>query len=463
MLSISERIVSINNVVANQSKVLMENLLEMDANAKKFSVLHKQIYRDYFFTAKNHFDTALTKIKLLTDKGYTLPRNFMSFELAYRSNVAAPAPGVKAAEKAIDWVDEKTLNGWLAQLAHLRDANQDKIEHSLRQIHNLTLKSTHNGRYGFALSVATAVFGIWFISKSILMPLKQLTHGLRTLSQGDYAGEIQVKSKDEFSDLATAFNDMNRELREQENVRTDFIATLSHEIRTPLSSIKESVNMMAEEVLGPVTEKQHKFLTIAASEIVRINTLLNHLMQVSSLEAAPSPGKVEPLEPQQLVGDCLQALSSSAKRKRLVLSQSFQPGLPAVSGVREEIQQVLLNIVGNAVKFSPGNREVRVAVQKAGHSGYVLFEVHDHGPGVPENERFLVFNKYYRSKAVRRHMDGVGLGLFISKRIIQTAGGTIKVTGNAKGGSTFSFTLPIAAPKRLPKIGATTTQPGKPS
>jgi signal transduction histidine kinase len=444
MMSISEGIVSINNVVANQSKILIENLLEMDANAKKYSLLKKSVYKEYFETARTNFNTSLLTINHLKARDYTAPAVFSLFLDEYTEHIDAMTTNSTEHPDQIYWVDEDTLNNWLALLVQLRDLNQSQIEQALIIIHDRTLQSTRNGLLGFGLSVITSFFGVWFVSKSIILPLKQLTHGLRTLSQGNYTNDIQVTSKDEFHDLAVAYNEMSGELREQENLRADFIATLSHEIRTPLSSIKESVNIIAEEVLGEVNDKQHKFLTIASSELTRITELLNHLMHVSMLESRKSHTKVEMIDPIQLVKDCVKGFTSSAETKNITFKYDFQKNPGKIKGHKEELQQIFTNIIGNALKFSPADKEIGISVLKAENSGYVQFKISDEGPGIPENEKNLIFNKYYRSKSVRKHMDGVGLGLYISRRIIQAMGGTVTVSNNVNRGCSFSVTLPKA-------------------
>ncbi len=445
MMSISEEIVSINNVVASQSKVLIENLLEMDSNAKKLSVLKKPVYREYFETSLANIDTSVLTIEHLSSRGYTAPAAYSLFLDEFTAHINLMRKELTVDPEVIFWVDEDTLNTWLALLVQLRDLNQAHTEDSLMSIHERSLQSTQNGLLGFGLSVLAAIFGVWFISKSILIPLKELTHGLRTLSQGDYTKKIHVTSKDEFHDLAVAYNDMNSELSEQENMRTDFIATLSHEIRTPLSSIQESVNMLAEEVLGSINQKQHKFLTLASSELTRITQLLNHLMHVSMLESS-TKGMIttEKINPVHLILDCTESLSTAAETKSIQIKHTFQENLNPVRGRRSELQQIIINILGNALKFSPIGSEVLISVLKSENSGYVSIEIADSGPGISEDERSLIFNKYYRSKSVRKHMDGVGLGLYISKRLAKAVGGTIQVKNNPDNGCTFAIIMPEA-------------------
>lgn len=442
MMKISDEIVSTYNVVENISTVLIENLLEMDANAKRFELLKKEVYLEYYHAAEADFGSALKVMNTLTTDGYTPPPTFIRFRDQYSRHLHEQREPTAEADSII-WVDEDTLNNWLALLVNLRDHNQNQIEQSLMEIHNSTLQSTRNGLFVFGLSVVTAIFGVWIISKSIILPLRQLLHGLQTLSQGDYSNKILVTSKDEFHDLAVAFNDMSEELMEEENLRADFIATLSHEIRTPLSSVKESVDMLAEKVLGDINSKQEKFLTIASGEITRINELLDHLMHVSMLESKHSTGTRKLLSPRTLIENCAKGLSSQASIKGITFHFDFPAEVPKIIVGEKELEQVLVNILGNAIKFSPKKKVINVSIDRTRNPEQIIIAISDQGPGIPNTELSLIFNKYYRSKTVRQHMDGVGLGLYISKKIIQGYGGNIQVKNNKQQGCTFFITIPL--------------------
>lgn len=444
MKNISQEIVGINNVVANNSKIMIENLLEMDESAKKYSLLNKDVYLNYFQAAQTEFDSSLQKINKLVIAGYLVPPGYVNFLSEYENY--KEVADVEKAQKplVLSWINENSLQRWLDLLVEVRDSNRGQIEQALGEIHDQALNSTRNGMIGFALSIIGSVVGVWFVSKSIIIPLRQLTQGLRTLSKGDFSSDIQVTSKDEFQDLAVAYNEMSSELREQENLRADFIATLSHEIRTPLSSIQESVNMIVEEIMGKVNDKQRKFLTIASAEISRINELLDHLMHVSKLETHSEVRKIDTIDVKQIVDDTISRLSSQSDNKNITIQKELQPTLCTLQGSRDEVLQVLLNVIGNAIKFSPSQSKILISVLKSKKSEYVLIHIKDEGPGIPDHERSMVFTKYYRSKSVRKHMNGVGLGLYISRKIVQEMGGSITTSNNLKKGCTFTITLPLS-------------------
>ncbi len=295
---------------------------------------------------------------------------------------------------------------------------------------------------GIGISIAAGLLGAVFISRSMLSPLKKLKNGLQTVSNDNYDHVIVINSSDEFGDLASAFNEMTLQLKEDENIRSDFIAALSHEIRTPLSSTQEAVKLMIEEILGPVNEKQKKFLTIAGSEISRINNLLNHLLKVSALESRLEKSDIIPLNPNQLMRDTCSRLISKAKVAHIKIKLHERAHVPNVLCAKKEIMQVLINIIGNGIKFSPRNTVLNVYILYQKKEPIVTFQVSDKGPGMPKEEQGLFFKKYYRAKSTRKNMDGVGLGLNISKKILRANNGTIRVENNHGNGCSFFITLP---------------------
>jgi signal transduction histidine kinase len=266
--------------------------------------------------------------------------------------------------------------------------------------------------------------------------------GIRSISKDRYSEPLRVRSKDELGELAAAFNEMTDRLRQEERLRSDFISMLSHEIRTPLTSIRESVNMVSEEVMGPITERQRKFLEIAGSEIGRICDLLNHLMQASRLEPGALRIQFETVDIYSLVAGCIESLKPSAEAKQVQLISEITPDTPDVAGDPRYLQQVFLNLIGNAIKFSDFDAQVRICAIQVDKKTYE-FQVIDNGPGILEEDQSKLFNKFYRAPAVRDHLDGVGLGLSITKNIVEAHAGTIRVQSQIGSGTTFGFTLPV--------------------
>ncbi len=444
MVETTELIVSKNKKIAEISEGILASLLDMDAHHKKLKLLKKSRYSEYFEQSMTDFESALAQAVQLTSPSPGLPGGNTSLwsqlQFSYSRHKEGRWDGSDAGQH---WVTEQVLSLWIDTIDKAKRQNQQDIELALQGLNERSRISAKYGLYGFGISILMGVCAIWFISRSILLPLKTLSRGLKRIPLDKQHQPISLKGGEEFSELATVYNDMSRQLHEEETLRSEFIATLSHEIRTPLSSIHESVNMIVEEVLGAINDKQRKFLEIAGLELRRINKLLNYLLNVSVLEDDHREKNSAVVDTKQLVLGSAELFYPQIKTKNLKLKFLSLHDCPGVYGVKEELQQVFVNIVGNAVKYSPENGTVTVSWTKEKGNRFLLFHVSDAGPGIPEDEQSLIFSKYYRTKDARGHLDGVGLGLAIARRIINSYGGSIKVANNPGAGCTFSFTLPI--------------------
>ncbi|WP_321493546.1 HAMP domain-containing sensor histidine kinase [uncultured Desulfobacter sp.] len=443
MSGASGRIVGISNQISVLSNDVKNSLLDMDANIKKLKLLKKDVYWNYFETARRNYQKALVKIITLdsgqgSSAGYwrDIDRNFGGY---VQSGVSME----QAMGGDYIWIDPDVMDQWTAAIGAARKDNEDRIEELLILINRLSRQVVKNGMVGFGISILMGIMGVLFISRSIIVPLNKLKSGLKRVSDDNYTYEMDITSKDEFGELAAAFNNMNRQLKADDEIRSDFIATLSHEIRSPLSSIRESVNMMTEEVLGPINDKQKKFLNIAANEIVRITSLLNHLLDTSVLVSGTKKRQVAPFDPNQLVHSAILSITPTAKARGIRTEFIALAQAPMAQGNEQEIMQVIINILDNALKFSPDNSRVDIRLTRGPGKHFVTCDISDEGPGIPEDKKSLIFKKYYRAKEVRKHMNGVGLGLSIARRIIQANGGEIFVENKPDIGCTFSFTLPV--------------------
>jgi signal transduction histidine kinase len=200
--------------------------------------------------------------------------------------------------------------------------------------------------------------------------------------------------------------------------------------------------MIEEEVMGAINERQRKFLEIAGSEIGRICDLLNHLMQASRLEPGALKLSSEPVDIYALVTASIDSLRPTAEAKDIYITSEIPPDSPDVLGDAQYLQQVFLNLIGNAIKFSDPQTEIWVRAGVMDKRNRMTFSVVDTGPGILEEDQGKLFNKFYRAAKVREHLDGVGLGLSITKNIVEAHGGTIWVESEVGKGTTFSFTLP---------------------
>jgi signal transduction histidine kinase len=444
VVHISEQIVGKNYAISDHSKKMLENLLSMEENEKKYRLLQKSDYLEYFSNARLEFEASLLKILSLA----SVSPQWQAVYEAYRqyADAKGESPDDASAPLSDDIrIPEKVINEWIDRISAARLENQMEVEQVTRDLNRRARTSIQNALIGLGISSLVGLLGVVYLAYSMIRPLKELMRGIRSVSKDRNSEPVQIRSHDELGELATAFNEMAERLRQEERLRSDFISMLSHEIRTPLTSIRESVNMVSEEVMGPITPRQRKFLEIAGSEIGRICDLLNHLMQASRLEPGALKLHYQAVDSYTLVTACIERLKPSAEAKHIQLTSEIQPETPDVYADPQYLQQVFLNLLGNAIKFSDPHSRVWVRVGRSDKRNMLNFMVVDNGPGILEEDQSKLFNKFYRAPTVREHLDGVGLGLSITKNIIEAHSGTIWVESRVGHGSTFIFTLPLIA------------------
>ena len=445
IMNISENVVNRNYRISSASKKMIDSLLWMAESESKYDLLKKEDYKEYFVAAQREFEGNLTQILLLEPVGDGGNEPWKQLYRDYVAQLPGSGEGPVEEEPAKTlWIPETVINDWIRIISKARGDNEQQIEAQMLRLNERGQMAVHFGFVGLGFSILVGLLGSVFLTHSMNRPLRELRRGIRAISHGGLSEPIHIQSRDEFGELAGAFNEMATLLKQEEQMRSDFISMLSHEIRTPLTSIRESVNMIAEELMGPINERQQRFLEIAGGEIERISDLLSHLMQVSRLEAGALKIDLRPLDPAVFTSNCIYRVGPAAEAKGITIQAEIPSRLPLIMGDPENLQQVLLNLLGNAIKFSPSSTGVIVTVTpEARTDGLCLeFSVADAGPGIPEEEQPLVFHKYYRATGAREQVDGVGLGLSISKYIVEAHGGTIWVKSTVGEGSTFGFTLP---------------------
>ncbi|MBW1745952.1 MAG: HAMP domain-containing histidine kinase [Deltaproteobacteria bacterium] len=444
IVDISEGIITKNTRISLISKKMIENLIRMEENDKKYHLLKKDDYFNYFVLAQKEFEGNFVEILELERSGMEIPREWRQLYKSYQDFSTTFENLRENKSSGSLWIHEAVTNEWIQIISELRAKNEHDIALATMALNSRSQKSARNVLVGLMLSSVVGLFVILFLAYSMIRPLRELLRGIRSVSQDRISKTVNIRSKDEFGELAGAFNDMTLRLREEECMRSDFISMLSHEIRTPLTSIRESVNMIVEEVMGTINNRQRKFLEIASIEIGRICNLLNHLMQVSRLESQTIEIMALPLDISSFITGCIYQLQPLADTKKISVEAQIAPDIPGMTGDLEHLQRVIINLLNNAIKFSdPGSRVVLRVVPNKNRT-MLDFSVSDNGPGIPKEEQSLIFNKYYRARGVRDHMDGVGLGLHISKNIVEFHKGTIWVKSTVGHGSTFGFTLPAS-------------------
>ncbi len=232
------------------------------------------------------------------------------------------------------------------------------------------------------------------------------------------------------------------ELRKLEGVRRDFVANVSHELRTPLTSIRAMVETLEAGALDD-PEVSGVFLTRIISEVDRLADMVDELLDLARLESDRLRLALDWLDPGEIAREAEARLAAQIARSGLTITTVTEPGLPLLRADRTRIGQVLLNLIHNAVKFTPAGGAIHLSVSE--QDSWIVYRVEDTGVGVDPEEIDRLFERFYKADRSRRS-HGTGLGLAIAKHVVQAHGGSIEAERNQPHGMVFTFRLPVAGP-----------------
>lgn len=279
-----------------------------------------------------------------------------------------------------------------------------------------------SGLLAFSLSL--------LLASRILRPIRSLTAAADAMKEGALATRSGIAREDEIGRLAQSFDRMAAALQELDQMKSEFVAHVSHELRTPLTAMHLSVANLQEGLAGPLDERQREVLLRVRKDIDRLIRMVNEVLDIAKIEA----GKLElargPVDLADVVREVVRNLEPLAREKGVEVSVDAAPG--PLTGDRAKLHQVATNLVDNAIKFTPAGGRVTIEVRPG------LLRVADTGPGIPADRLPRIFDRFARAGALNA---GAGLGLSITKKIVELHGGTISVESAEGRGTTLTVRL----------------------
>jgi two-component system, NtrC family, sensor histidine kinase GlrK len=298
-------------------------------------------------------------------------------------------------------------------------------------------------------TIGLAVLLAYLHARSVTRPLKQLAQELRLIGKGEFQRHLDIRSPEEVGELARAFNWMASRLAKLDEMKEDFIAHISHELRTPLTAVREGATLLWEETSGPLTTSQREIVGVVRGHSDRLYGFLSSALDLSKMEAGMMEYVRVPSDLSALLDRSVQTIQLTARRKGIRLEILCPTALPLLFLDEGRMQQVLDNLLNNAMKFTPDGGVVRIAASLQENAGerrgdrWVEVRVSDTGAGIPSEEIERIFNKFYQSPHHQNHQErGTGLGLAIARHIVAAHGGRLWVESQLGKGSTFILLLP---------------------
>lgn len=288
--------------------------------------------------------------------------------------------------------------------------------------------------------LAAAVVSV-FTARRITTPIYKMMSASQNIAAGHFEQRVEVPSEDELGELAKSFNQMAAELEQTEQRRMALIGDVAHELRTPLSNIR---SMMEGLIDGVLPEEPTTYANVQR-EVIRLQRLVQDLQELSRVEAGETYLNLSDLSPVTLVNAVCDRLRLQFEDKDVQLVVDVPQSLPLVRADPARANQILINLLGNALQYTEAGGQVTVRARAQGSD--VLFTIADTGIGIAAEDIPHLFERFYRvDKSRSRATGGSGIGLTIARHLVEAQGGRIWVTSEGTGkGSVFGFTLPVAA------------------
>lgn len=296
----------------------------------------------------------------------------------------------------------------------------------------------HSALLGGGIATGVAMFLAVILISQVLSPLRLLSRATERIARGDLPERVALKARDEFGQLGESFNRMIENLRRSERVRQTMTADIAHELRTPVTIIQGNLEAILDGIYEPTPE------TIAPiyEETLHLGRLIDDLRELSLAEAGELPLNKEPTDITALIAQVTDTIAG-ALDDGPVIAVNADEVVPVISVDPMRIRQVIVNLVSNAVRYTPKDGRIEVTLRKVGRE--LELAVTDNGPGIPPEDLPHLFERFYRGDRARtRASGGSGLGLAIAKQWVEAHGGKIWAENLPEGGAKFTVRLPIS-------------------
>jgi two-component system, NtrC family, sensor histidine kinase GlrK len=448
--AITRSLLAVDTEAMTYADMIRDNLLSQIRYEKKYLIARETALYSQFLLFKGDGDRNLKQLTSLTSgtslagfvqrarEQYLRYHDLFAWETGFLDTGQIYDKNWYSREKAYA-VDET-----LAELEKMRSFAQRDM---YKKIGMLRQTSENAGKLALVMLGVFIILGIIttvYINRSITRPIAVLKRKTHDIARGNFDVDLHLDSPPELAELAGSFNLMCYRLNDLDRMKGDFFASMSHELRTPLASLKEGISLLRENPEEAGSERSKKILAILAEESERLISLVNTMLDLSKMEVGMMEYHYAPASIPVLIDKASREITPLLEAKGIILAEDIAETLPLVRVDAERMLQVLRNLLGNAVKFTPEGGVVTVSARL--NPGGIEVAVTDTGPGIPPESLAEVFNKYRQVApgTGSPYLKGTGLGLAIARQIVSSHGGKIWVENEPERGSKFIFLLPVS-------------------
>ena len=443
---LNRQALTVDAACINEEKRLLKSFLAEMRDVEKYLLMRDLSFRDEYENNKNDFYDAITKIAYTVDseREKELVSEIESLHDNYEQETDLTNFGEKGSETARASLSEGIIQR-VNELIKLRD-QATSYRTALARDHAASAAEVMFWLTVFG--IAGAFVMAYMHARGISRPLRGLAREMRRIGQGEFFSTAEVEGPTEVVELAKSFNLMAEELEHLDRLKADFTAHVSHELRTPLTAIREGTALLLEEISGPLTKSQREILEVVRNHSKRLFQTISSILDLSKMEAEMMDYEFTMCDLKAIIEESVEAVDLIARKGNIKLRSKIVGSIPMFLADERRIQQILGNLLSNALRFSPAGGEIRVeALPVEGHHGNaaaVEIRVSDDGPGIPAGEAQNIFKHFYQSRNQKaKGQQGTGLGLAIARHIVEAHKGRIWAESEIGCGSTFHVVLPV--------------------
>ncbi|HWO75995.1 MAG TPA: HAMP domain-containing sensor histidine kinase [Bacillus sp. (in: firmicutes)] len=280
----------------------------------------------------------------------------------------------------------------------------------------------------------------YYLTKRITAPLREMNQAALRIAKGHFDQRVQIKTRDELGELGETFNFMAQELSNLEQMRKDFIANVSHDLRSPLTSIHGYVSAFLDNTIPD--DRKNDYFIIMKEQTERLNKLVNDLLDMAQMESGQFQIRPVTFNLSELIRQVVARMEPEFVNKKINVDLLFEEAEDInVFADPDRIDQVMVNLIQNALQFSPYDSSIKVLLKKEEQA---VISIRDFGPGIKQEDIQSIWDRFYKADKSRSKKVGIGLGLSIVKHILDLHQTDIQVESEVGRGTTFTFKLSIA-------------------
>ncbi len=444
----TRHILNIDSRILDYEEKLADSILSQLRYEKKYVLTKDLLLYGQYLSAKGDFAKFFSELLLIVDtpeKKGSLNRaetQYQRFQSLIDKEIEYVRGNQSYSKRWFEQEMEKASDGVLEEMKKLETYSRHDIHQRMKMLGESSASARKLVITMAAIAIVLVIVTSFLNTRSITRPLKILMDKTKEISKGVFDDHLKITSPPEISELTNAFNSMCDKLKRVDKMKSDFFASMSHELRTPLTSIKEGISLLRDGAGGTIPEKQKRLLAILSEESKRLIDLVNSLLDLSKMEAGMMTYTFEAGSLAPLIRKATTEMIPLVEAKKITLETTVDEKLPAVKIDREKILQVLRNLIGNAVKFTPEGGRIRVTARLMDRK--VEVAVSDTGPGITAEDLTTVFEKFHQARLKdSKYIKGTGLGLAIVKHVITAHGGRVWAESEPGHGSSFIFLLSV--------------------